>query len=105
MENWITRIVATFCAIGSTSLFWTLGVFLVVPWHEGRMLTLDRSELQLIGAPLLLGLTVAWGALHLFAIADRGNNPKIYATTYALLVIASIAAMIGGILWTQARIV
>jgi hypothetical protein len=47
---------------------------------------------------------VAWGALHIFSISDRGVNPKAYATIRAILVIASIAAVIGGILWTQARI-
>jgi hypothetical protein len=104
VENWITRVVATLCAAGSTALFWTLGVFVVVPWHEGRMLSLDRIELQVIGIPLLLGLVVAWGALHIFAIADGEANPKAYATIRALLIAASIAAMIGGVLWTQARI-
>lgn len=104
MDTWITRIVAIFCAIGSTGLFWMLGVFVVVPWHEGRLLALDRLELQLIGVPLLLGLAVAWGALHLFAMADQDKSQKVYAMTRALLAIASIAALIGGIFWTQARI-
>jgi hypothetical protein len=104
VENWITRVVAMLCAAGSSALFWTLGVFVAVPWREGRMLALDRSELQLIGIPLLIGLAVAWGALHIFAIADRQANPKAYATIRALLIAASIAALIGGVSWTQARI-
>lgn len=104
MENWITRIVAILCAAGSTGLFWTLGVFATVPWHEGRMLALNRTELQVIGVSLVVGIAVAWGALHIFAIADRASNPRIYATIRAALVIASIAAVIGGISWTQARI-
>ena len=54
MENWITRIVATLCAAGSLALFWTLGVFIAVPWHEGRMLKLNGMELQLIGVPLVI---------------------------------------------------
>ena len=104
MENWITRIVAALCASGSTALFWTLGVFVVVPWREGRMLNLDRSELQIIAIPLLLGLAVAWGALHLFALADRADNPRAYAVIRAVLLIVSIAAVAGGVAWTQARI-
>ena len=104
MENWITRFVAALCATGSTALFWLLGVFVAVPWHEGRILALNRVELQVIGVPLLVGIAVAWGALHLFALADRGINPKVYATIRALLIILSIAAVIGGISWTQARI-
>jgi hypothetical protein len=104
VENWITRIVAALCAAGSTALFWTLGVFVVVPWREGRMLALDRFELQVIGVPLILGVAVAWGALHLFAIADRREKPKTYAMICAVLIIISIAAVIGGVLWTQARI-
>ncbi len=104
MENWITRIVAILCLAGSTALFWTLGVFVAVPWREGRMLALNRIELQVIGVPLVIGIAVAWGALHIFAIADRTKNPKSYATIRAVLVIASIAAIVGGISWTQARI-
>ncbi len=105
MENWITRIVATFCALGSAGLFWTLGVFVVIPWREERMFALNTAELQVIGVPLLLGLATAWGALHIFAIADRKNNPKIYVLTFLTLTIALIAALIGGILWTQARMI
>ena len=44
MENWITRIVATLCATGSSGFFWMLGVFVAVPWREGRMLALERIE-------------------------------------------------------------
>ena len=104
MENWITRIVATLCAAGSTALFWTLGVFIAVPWREGRMLALNRVELQVIGVPLLIGLAVAWGALHIFAIADRDANPRVYKTIRALLILVSLAAIAGGTLWAQARI-
>lgn len=104
MENWITRFVGTLCAVGSTALFWTLGVFAAVPWREGRMLTLNRVELQVIGIPLVVGILVAWGALHIFSIADRTSNPRFYAAIRGLLIIASIAALIGGISWTQARL-
>lgn len=104
MDNWITRIVAILCALGSMGLFWTFGVFIVVPWREGRLLSLDRMELQATGAPLLLGLAVAWGAAHILGIADRKNNPRIYAMTCVLLLIACITATINGISWTQAKL-
>ena len=103
MENWITRIVAALCAAGGIALLWMLGVFVAVPWHEGRMLALTRAEWQIIGVPLLVGAAAAWGALHIFAIAD-GQRPKIYATVRAMLFIASLAAVLGGISWTLARI-
>ena len=85
------------------ALFWTLGVFIAVPWHEGRMLKLNGIELQLIGVPLVIGSAVAWGALHIYSIAERGVNPKIYATIRIVLIVASITAAISGISWSQAR--
>jgi hypothetical protein len=104
VENWITRFVAILCAAGGIALLWMLGVFAAVPWHEGRMLSLNRSELQLIGVPLLVGIAACWGALHIVAIADRQDNPRTFATIRAVLFIASIAAVFGGISWTLARI-
>lgn len=104
MENWITRIVAALCAAGGAALLWMLGVFAAVPWHEGRMLALSRAELQIIGVPLLVGVAAAWGALHIFAIADRQDKPKTYAAIRALLILASLAAVFGGAFWTLARI-
>jgi hypothetical protein len=104
MENWITRIVAAICAAGSTALFWTFGMFLAVPWREGRMLKLNMVELQVVGVPLLVALGVGWGALHIVAIADREANPKVYATIRAGLLIAALAAIAGGVSWTHARI-
>jgi hypothetical protein len=104
MENWITRVVALFCGLGSTALFWTFGVFVVVPWREGRMLALNASELQVIAAPLLLGFLSGWGALHILAIADRAKNPRIYAATCILTGIIAVAAVKSGISWTLARI-
>lgn len=103
MENWIIRIVASFCAAGSCALFWTLGAVVGVPWREGRMLALNAAEMQAIGAPLLLGLIVAWGALHVLAIADRALHPRFYAAACALLLFASLAAASAGLAWTQAH--
>jgi hypothetical protein len=104
MENWITRIAAAICAAGSVALFWSFGMFLAVPWREGRMLSLNAVELQVVGVPLVVGFAVGWGALHIFAIADRETNPKLYATIRTGLLIAAVAAIIGGMSWTQARI-
>ena len=104
MENWLTRIVALFCAAGSAGLLWTFGVFFVVPWRNGRMLSLNASEWQILGASLLLGTATAWGALHVFALADRTCRPKSYAMIRIVLIIAWLAACIGGMLWTLKRI-
>jgi hypothetical protein len=104
MESWITRIVATLCAMGSTGLFWTFGVFVTVPWQDGRMLSLDHNEMQVIGVSLIVGIAVAWGALHIFALADRQSNPRSYAIVRAMLILISLAAVVGGSFWAQARV-
>ena len=104
MENWITRIVASLCAAGAVGLLWMHGVFVAVPWHEGRMLAMSGAELQIIGVPLAIGIAAAWGALHILSIADRHERPRLYRALRALLVIAAIAAVLGGIAWTLARI-
>ena len=103
MENGITRIAAGLCAAGSAGLFWTLGVFLAVPWRDNRLFELDRAEAQLIAVPLMLGSLVAWGALHIVAIADRAQRPRIYAALRALLVVALLAAAGSGMAWTQSH--
>ena len=103
MENWITRIVALLCASGTAGLFWTFGVFIVVPWRHDRMLSLNAAELQVLGASLLLGLATAWGALHIFALADRASRPKCYAVICTVLIITWLTALIGGIYWTLGR--
>lgn len=104
MDNWITRIAAMLCAAGSAALFWTFGVFVAVPWRENRMLALTRTELQVVGIPLAIGLAVAWGALHILAISDRRENPKVYAAIRWVVTFVAIAAMLGGKAWTEARI-
>ncbi|WP_291994793.1 hypothetical protein [Candidatus Accumulibacter sp. ACC003] len=104
MENWITRGVAAICAVGSTALFWTFGVFLAVPWRESRMLSLNSIEWQVLGIPLLTGLAVTWGALHILAIADRASSPRLYLTIVVALAIISIMAVLGGMSWSGERI-
>ena len=103
MENAITRLVAALCAAGSAGLFWTLGVFVAVPWHEHRILALEPIEMQLIALPLLLGSVAAWGALHILAIADRTKRPRIYTLLSLLFVAALLAAAASGVQWTQAH--
>lgn len=104
MENWLIRIVALFCAAGAAGLLWTFGVFVVVPWREGRLFSLNGAELQILGASLLLGLAAAWGALHVFALADRAGRPKSYATIRIVLIVAWFAAALGGMSWTLGRV-
>ncbi|HRE69112.1 MULTISPECIES: hypothetical protein [unclassified Candidatus Accumulibacter] len=103
MEKWITRSVALLCATGSVALFWTFGVFLAVPWGESRMLSLNSVEWQVLGIPLLIGMAVTWGALHILAIADREAHPRLYFASCVLLVIVSAMAVIGGMAWTADR--
>lgn len=105
MEQWITRSVAAICAVGSTALFWTFGIFLAVPWRENRMLSLNSVEWQVLGIPLIVGLAVAWGALHILALADRATRPKLYFATCVVLLIVSLLAIFGGMSWTAERMV
>lgn len=104
MEKWITRAGAALCAAGSIALFWTFGVFLAVPWRAGRMLSLNGTEMQVLGISLLAALAVAWGALHILAIADRAGNPRTYYALGAALLIAALVAVAEGMAWTAARI-
>ena len=104
MEGWIIRAVAALCATGALALFWMLGVFAAVPWHEGRLLALDGAEIQLLGVPLLVGGAASWGTLHLLAIADRDDHPAVYGALRAVLIVLALAAFAGGSAWTLARI-
>ena len=100
----MTRIVGLLCALGSCGLFWTFGVFVVVPWHADRMLALNPSEIQVIGVALVLGSATLWGASRIFAAIDQQANPRTYAATRLLLAVAALASTVGGISWTLARI-
>ena len=104
MEKWIIRTVAAICAAGSTALFCTFGILLCVPWREVRMLSLNRVELQVLVIPLIAGLAVAWGALHILAMADRTGSPGLYRALCVALLIASLLAVSGGMSWTAARV-
>ncbi|MEF8699791.1 MAG: hypothetical protein V5B32_08760 [Candidatus Accumulibacter sp. UW26] len=103
MEKWITRSAAALVAAGSLALFWTFGVFVAVPWRESRMLSLNAVELQVLGIPLVAGILVAWGALHLLAIADRADSPRLYPAWRGALLIAALLATYGGASWTDKR--
>ena len=104
MENWISRIVGIFCALGSIGLFWTLGVFIVVPWRAGRMLALERGEVKVIGVALGLGIATLWGASRILAAADQKANPRLYTATRILLAIAAAVALRNGLSGSQARL-
>ena len=104
VETWMTRIVGLLCASGSCGLFWTFGVFVVVPWRADRMLALDATEIQVIGVSLVLGSATLWGASRIFAAVDQQANPRTYTATRLLLVIAAVASLMSGISWTLARI-
>lgn len=103
MERWITRGAAALCAAGSIALFWTFGAFLAVPWHTGRLFALTPPELQVLGVALLGGVAVAWGALHVLAIADREARPVVYRSLCGALIVSSLLAVCAGIAWTTER--
>ena len=104
MDNWLTRLTAALCAGGGSALLWMLGVFAAIPWHQGRLLALNAAELQLIFVPLVIGSAANWGALHLFAIADRSERPRLYAALRATVIALALAAIAGGSAWTLTRI-
>ena len=104
MEAWLTRSVALLCALGSWGLMWTFGALLTVPWHQGRLLDLNRAELQAVGIPLLAGLLVLWGTVHLFSLADRKNSPRLFALESTLILLGGLGAAFAGCSWTLARL-
>ena len=104
MEPWIIRFAAALCAVGSWALFWVFGAFLAVPWREGRLLALSASEAQLLLVPLAIGAAVAWGAIHILAIADRVDRPAAYAAARAALLVMIFLAIAGGLTWSGTRI-
>lgn len=104
MEKWITRSVAMMVALGALGLFWTFGMFSAVPVQQGRLTALSGVELQLIGVSLLAGLVVAWGALHLFSLADRETNPRVYTLMRIAMPIAALAAVGVGASWSLAHV-
>ena len=104
MEAWLSRILGLLCAFGGWGLLWTFGALFTVPWHEGRLLALNRAELQAVGVPLLNGVAVVWGAAHIFAIADRKERPSLYAWERAALFLAGLAAALAGGAWALAQL-
>ena len=104
MENWLIRVVALFCGAGAAGLLWTFGVFVVVPWRAGRLLSLNGAEWQILAASLLLGLFSAWGTLHILAMAERSGHPRRYAFIRAVWALACMGAMAGGVAWSLARL-
>lgn len=104
MDNWIARLVALLCTLGSLGLLWVFGVFVVVPWRAGRMLALNASEIQVLGVSLVFGTATLWGALRIFRVADHGVRPRLFATIRLLLILAALGAIAAGSQWTLARL-
>ena len=63
----------------------------------------QRALLPILIA-LALGLAAAWGALHVFALAERAGRPQSYATIRIVLIVAWFAAALGGMSWTLCRV-
>lgn len=99
IERWIIRFAAFCCACGAACLFWVFGVFIIVPWRADRMLALNASEIQLLGASLGFGLLTGWAALHLFALGEKETYPANYRFLRTLLIVTLCAALISGTLW------
>ena len=105
MEQWITRSVATLVALGALGLFWTFGMFSAVPAQQGRLFALSGVEMQLMGVSLLAGLVTAWGALHLFSLADRESNPRLFAAIRLVFLLAVMFAAAVGVDWSLGHVV
>lgn len=104
MEKWIIRGVALLCAIGSLGLFWAFGAFTAIPVRDGRLLAMSSTEMQLAGIPLLTGGLVAWGALHLWSLADRELAPGTYRIGRLVYLGTAVAAAIFGAVWSTGRV-
>lgn len=105
MEQWITRSMATLVALGALGLFWTFGMFSAVPVQQGRLFALSGAEMQLMGVSLLAGLATAWGALHLFSLADRERHPRWFAAIRLVFMLAALLAAAVGVDWSLGHVV
>lgn len=105
MEHWITRGVALLVALGALGLFWVLGMFAAPLIEQGRLMDLNGAEMQLVGIPLGAGLATFWGALHLFALADKESNPALYKVVRIAFALAAVGAIWVGANWSLARVV
>lgn len=105
MEKGIIRFVALLCAVGSLGLAWAFGVFVTIPAREGRLLAMNSIELQVVGISFAAAALVAWGSLHLLALADRVEHPAAFRVARIVLGLSLFAAAIAGAVWAMARIV
>lgn len=105
MERWIIRSVALLCALGGLGLAWAFGIFVAIPLRDGRLFTMSVTEIQLAAVSLTACLAVAWGALHLLAIADKEAAPHAYRLLRAGYGVALFAACGVGATWSVARVV
>lgn len=103
MDKWITRFGALLCAAGAAALFWSFGMFVAVPWHEGRLLAMNKVELQVVLVPLAAGLLVGWAALHLFALSLEQDNALGKRLRLTIFAFAALLAAGSGMSWSLAR--
>lgn len=104
MERWIIRSVALLCAAGGLGLFWAFGAFTAIPLRDGRVFAMTTTEMQLAGIPLVAGLLVAWGALHLLALGDRETAPRVFQAVRVVYAGTLVAACIAGAVWSTGRV-
>ncbi|MBI2308160.1 MAG: hypothetical protein HYU78_12740 [Rhodocyclales bacterium] len=104
MERWIIRSVALLCGAGSLGLAWAFGAFTAIPVRDGRIFAMSATEMQLAGIPLVAGLLVAWGALHLLALGDRETAPRTFQVVRLAYAGALVAASIAGAVWSTGRV-
>jgi hypothetical protein len=106
VDQWITRFAALLCAAGSCALFWSFGMFVAVPWHDGHLLSMNAVEMQVVGIPLVAALAVGWGALHLLTLDAEGRDSQgKWRARIAIFALLAIAASAAGASWSLARIV
>ena len=86
LDNWLIRLVALFCGAGAAGLLWTFGVFVVVPWRAGRLLSLNGAEWQIL------------------AMSDQAEHPTRYALLRTVWIVTCLGAMVAGIFWSLARL-
>jgi len=104
MERFIIRGVALLCACGSLGLAWAFGAFSTIPLRDGRFFAMSGTEMQLIAISFVCALLVGWGALHIFGLADRADNPRAFAVIRLGYGGALLAAIVAGGLWSSARV-
>ncbi len=107
MDKWITRICAALCAGGGLGLFWVAGVILALLQQQHSSpqppVPFSGKEYQILAVALLAGAAVAWGSLHLLALADKQDSPRLYRAVRLCYFILIAAAIAFGVSWATGR--